>query len=251
MVAIPRIIVELESLKDCAYDLKYHNKLQGFVYNLLKATPYENIHDKNGYKHFCFSGIMPPFDMKAGDKRTLIISSPDVGLIAAFGAAIEKVKTANIGDFSFRISNITHRTPKVGKNAKLANRTPIVCRIPRWNFEKYNITSEHEFVYWRKNLPFNVFLRQLEENLIKKYQEQKGTKIEENKYLPLFQQFVFKKQVCNHIVIDGKEIMVFGSLWEFIFSHLTREQQELLQFGVDSGLGERNSFGFGFVDVVR
>jgi CRISPR/Cas system endoribonuclease Cas6 (RAMP superfamily) len=39
VVAIPRVIVELESLKDCAYDPKYHNKLQGFVYNLLRTTP--------------------------------------------------------------------------------------------------------------------------------------------------------------------------------------------------------------------
>ncbi|MCZ7406082.1 MAG: CRISPR-associated endoribonuclease Cas6 [Candidatus Methanoperedens sp.] len=250
-MVIPRVIVELESLKDCAYDLKYHNKLHGFVYKLLKATPYENIHDKNGYKHFCFSGIMPPFDMKAGDKRTLIISSPDAGLVATFGAALEKVKTANIGDFSFHVNKITLKPSIVGRSVKLAVRTPIVCKIPRWNYENYGIESEHEFVYWRKNLPFNAFLRQLEENLIKKYRDHKGMEIEEERYLPLFQQFFFKKQVVNHVVIEGKEVMVFGSLWEFIFSHLSREQQELLEFGVDSGLGEKNSFGFGFVDVVR
>jgi CRISPR-associated endoribonuclease Cas6 len=246
---IPRIIIELESLDACAYDLRYHSKLQGFVYNLLKGTPYEGVHNRKSYKNFCFSNIDPPFDMVAGDRRYLKIASPDEDMILTFVSSLEKLEVANIGDMSFAIKKVSIRRPKIGRNAQLVTRTPIIIRIPRRKYETYGIAAKHKYVYWRKDLPFNAFIKQLEDNLLKKYKENNGTKIEEDKYLPLFQQFVFKKQVCNHIIIKGEEFRVFGSLWEFHFSYLSKEQRELLQFGYDTGFGERNSLGFGFMEM--
>ena len=69
--------------------------------------------------------------------------------------------------------------------------------------------------------------------------------------MPLFQQFAFKKEVCNHLVFEGKEEKVFGSLWQFNFQNLNDKQQKLLQFGLDSGFGEKNSFGFGFMNIDK
>ena len=71
----------------------------------------------------------------------------------------------------------------------------------------------------------------------------------EEKSMPLFQQFVFKKEVCNHLVFEGKEEKVFGSIWQIHFQNLNTKQQRLLQFGLDSGLEEKNSFGFGFMNI--
>ncbi|MEM5870703.1 MAG: CRISPR-associated protein Cas6, partial [Candidatus Aenigmatarchaeota archaeon] len=68
-----RILLRLEALKNCIYDMKYFHKLQGFIYRLLKETEYRVLHDKKGYKFFCFSNIFPIGDMKVGDKRKLII----------------------------------------------------------------------------------------------------------------------------------------------------------------------------------
>ncbi|MEO0270100.1 MAG: CRISPR-associated endoribonuclease Cas6, partial [candidate division WOR-3 bacterium] len=67
----------------------------------------------------------------------------------------------------------------------------------------------------------------------------------------LFEQFKFKKEVCNHVIIKGKEYKVIGSIWEFMFSYFDNEQKKILEFGVDCGFGERNSFGFGFINVMR
>jgi len=254
---IPRVKLELESLKDCAYDLRYYPKMQGFAYSLLEGTPYEPLHDKNGYKNFCPSNIDPPFDMKEGDRRYLAISSPDPGLISTFATSLEKIETANIGDMSFSIERIKILRPRIGRTVTLVTRTPIICRIPKENYKKYGINpGDYPYVYWRKDLPFNVFLRQLEDNLIKKYQQFHSIKVDESRYLPLFQQFLFKKQVCNHLVFNDedsrvKEFKVFGSLWEFTFHHLTKEQRNLLQFGLDAGFGERNPLGFGFMDIKR
>ncbi|HID60907.1 MAG TPA: hypothetical protein EYP46_03510, partial [Hadesarchaea archaeon] len=76
-----RLLLKLRVLKDQAYDLKYHHKLQGFIYSLLDETPYVKLHDRRGYKFFCFSNILPSVDATTGTTRSLIISSPDVGLI--------------------------------------------------------------------------------------------------------------------------------------------------------------------------
>jgi len=50
-------------------------------------------------------------------------------------------------------------------------------------------------------------------------------------------------------MIDGKEQVSVGSLWEFTFSYIGKKQRKLLEFGIDCGFGERNSFGFGFMNI--
>ncbi len=263
MLLIPRLLLELEALADCVHEERYHAKLQGFVYSLLRGTPYENVHDRPSYKNFCFSNIFPvklkdraPETIKKGELKKLQISSPDAGLISAFASSLAKVERFNVGDMFFALRRVRITSPKIERGSALVTRTPIIIRIPKHSYEKYGIASEHPYVYWRKNLSFNAFLRQLEENLIKKYQEHQGAKLDESAYLPLFQQFLFKKQVCNHLVFNEngtkiKEFRVFGSLWEFTFDYLTKEQRALLQFGLDAGFGERNSLGFGFIDVKK
>ena len=69
-----RLIVTLRVLNSCAYDLRYYSKLRGFLYNLQKGSSEFNQHDKEKYKHYCFSNIFPTLDMKEKDKRTLIIT---------------------------------------------------------------------------------------------------------------------------------------------------------------------------------
>ncbi len=46
-----------------------------------------------------------------------------------------------------------------------------------------------------------------------------------------------------------KEYKAIGSLWDFMFTRISREQKKVLDFGIDAGFGERNTYGFGFVNV--
>lgn len=87
----------------------------------------------------------------------------------------------------------------------------IMLRIPKEKFEKCSISppKDYEYVYWRKHWPFEPFVKQLEENLFKKYREFYGKPLEE---FPIFEQFEFKKAVCNHVVLRGNEVKVMGSL---------------------------------------
>jgi len=110
------------------------------------------------------------------------------------------------------------------------------------------LRSRIPIVYWRKQHSFAAFVKQLEDNLKKKYREYHE---DEPTADPIFEQFIFKKQVCNHVILDGREVKVFGSNWEFIFNYLDNEKQKILQFGLDCGFGELNSMGFGFMNVVK
>jgi CRISPR/Cas system endoribonuclease Cas6 (RAMP superfamily) len=71
-----RVIIKLEDEKKQAIDNTY-NKLQGFVYSLIREK-FGSIHDKKGYKFFCFSNIFP---FEVSGIRNFIISSPSKELI--------------------------------------------------------------------------------------------------------------------------------------------------------------------------
>ncbi len=247
-----RILIGLKALKDQGYDLKYYHKLQGFIYGLLKGTPYSGLHDRRGYKFFCFSNPFPPEDMEKGDLRHLLISSPEGPLVRILEEKLEELREedgqVNVGDMTFGLESLRVLEPRLHRRCSLISGTPIVIRIPRENYKRYGIRPprDYNYLYWRKRYSFEAFIKQLEENLYKKYREFHGGAPEE---LPLFEQFVFKKQVCNHVGVGGREVKVLGSIWEFAFSYLRRKQQEVLEFGLECGFGELNSMGFGFMNV--
>lgn len=64
----------------------------------------------------------------------------------------------------------------------------------------------------------------------------------------MFQKFRFKKQVSSRIIIKGFEQIVIGTIWESEFDCCS--DQKLIQFALDTGLGERNSLGFGFLNPI-
>jgi len=249
-----RLLIELRALCDCVYDLMYHHKLQGFLYDLLRDSSYSGLHDRRDYKFFCFSNIFPSVDMQEGDARRFLVSSPDAGLIQVFMEQLNKLQRSgervNVGEMSFSVKGVSVLEPRVGRSCVLAAGTPIVVRIPRVNYARYGIEppKDYKYVYWRKQYPFDAFVRQLEDNLFKKYNTFYGTQLEA---FPIFEQFTFQKQVCNHLVIDGREAKIFGSIWRFPTSGLSEERWRILQFGLDSGFGELNSAGFGFMNLVK
>jgi CRISPR-associated endoribonuclease Cas6 len=70
--------------------MQYHTNAQGFIYNLLRGSIYEQIHDVQGSKFFSFSNIFPHADLKQGDIRTFIISSPDDEFVKCDITHVEK-----------------------------------------------------------------------------------------------------------------------------------------------------------------
>ncbi len=254
-----RILINLRATKNQGYESMYHHKLQGFVYGLLRDSGFGMLHNKEGYKFFCFSNIFPIKDtMNAGEDFNLIISSPNEELIASLEGALEKIladgngrRAVNIGEWSFEVVNFKKFQMKLRrKDLRVLTATPVIIRIPERNYERYGIPMEERkarYVYWRPKYSFEAFLKQLSENLIKKFNDFYGT---EMKNYELFEQFVFRRPTATKVVIDGREYVMVGSMWEFMWSYMDETQRRVIEFGLDTGFGERNSLGFGFVNQL-
>ncbi|MBS3056872.1 MAG: CRISPR-associated endoribonuclease Cas6 [Candidatus Aenigmarchaeota archaeon] len=243
-----RLLIDLNPSKNYANDPKYHNKLQGFIYKILKKSEYKPLHDKKGCKYFCFSNIFPGKEMNEGDVKHFMISSPDKLMIHVIKQGIEKMKEINIGEMQFSLEAVKEISPRISENCVIKTSTPIIIRIPQYRYTEYGINSQYSCVFWKPEHDFNAFLKQLSENVIKKYNEYNKTEIKEH---PVFQQFAFDGSYPIHTIIDQREQIMIGSYWKFIFEGMTKEQQELLQFALDCGFGELNSLGFGFVNVIK
>lgn len=251
---IVRLILKLRASadqKDISLD---YNKLQGFVYHLLHESGYAGVHDKEGYKYFSFSNVFPYGDMRTGDIRNFILASPSRNIIEAVARILATCKDSpiHIGDCSFslyRFGRLDHVLPPTP--VRIASATPVIIRIPEYNYDVYDVPAAERrarYVYWRPAISFDAFVKQLSENLIKKYNEYYGTEISTSN---LFEQFFFRKPVHTRLIIEGKSYGVAASMWEFSWSHLSPIQKQVIGFGLDAGFGERNSFGFGFVNVVN
>jgi len=163
----------------------------------------------------------------------------------------ESKDTINIGKLQLMIDDIRIFQTKLKPPFALITGTPIIMRISKERYQKFNIETKYPYayVYWRKEYPLEMFIRQLEENLCAKYAEFTGREIARENELPIISKLTFKKQISTHITLHTTEQIVIGSLWEFSFDN--DQNTELLQFGLDCGLGERNSMGFGFMNLRR
>ncbi|MEM3541221.1 MAG: CRISPR-associated endoribonuclease Cas6 [Candidatus Aenigmatarchaeota archaeon] len=246
-----RLLLELESIADAAYDLKYYHKVQGLIYNSLRDTKFSELHDLKGYKYFCFSNIFPIGDFKKGDKRKLVISSPNSLFIETLKERLSQKYEIHIGDLAFKITNMKTLELKFPRRFTLINSTPIILRIKPENAQKFGITRKAKEIYWRPGDPIDLFIKQLEENIIKKYTYYNRVKLAQE--FTIFEILEFDKAVVNHFIVNGREKMAFGSIWKFKFNDLSynKQKKNLLKFAVDCGFGERNTFGFGFMNVAR
>ena len=253
-------------MESCPYEMQYHYHLQGYIYNLLKGSKYDYVHDKEGYKFFCFSNIFPANALMKDDLRTLIISSPDSVFIAYLQGILRKEwnKYVKIGNMKFSIDSLDKLDIRLPDNSPftLITGTPIVIRIPREKYKAYGAEPKgsYSYVYWRSEHPIDLFVSQVESNLMKKYAEYKEvsngrSSIEDTKCtedsapsLSFFQKFKFKKQISTRVFMKGFEQVVIGTIWEFMFEG--RQNRDLVHFAVDAGMGERNSLGFGFMNLV-
>jgi CRISPR-associated endoribonuclease Cas6 len=135
--------------------------------------------------------------------------------------------------------------------------TPIIIRIPREKYIKYGISppSNYDYLYWKADHPLELFLSQLWVNLQKKYNEYTKTNIADrslyhsNKPLSFFGELIFKKQISTKLFVKNTEQTVIGTTWEFLFEG--HKYREMIQFALDVGLGERNSMGFGFMNLKK
>ena len=245
-----RVLVKLESAKSQPYEMEYHYHLQGFIYNLLKESKFSKIHDKEGYKFFCFSNVFPVDYQDEKEVRHMLISSPNPSFIKHITSCLQDRRnmqeTIAIGSMQFLVKDaeIVYISPKLP--CTLMSSTPILIRIPKEKYERFGVKTRYpyRYLFWRKEHPLEMFVEQLEDSLCKKYNELTGLEVPSE---PIIQKLKFKKQVSTKIFIKDTQQTVIGTLWEFSFNDTKHE--EIIKFAFDAGFGERSSLGFGFLNL--
>ena len=253
-----RLLIKLSSKFNFRYDTEYHSYLQGFIYKLIEGSKYHFLHDKKGYKYFCFSNIFPFSNLiKKNEQKYWIISSPDYDFIGYLDSILDtnQNKHLPIGNMKFEIIGKEKLlfTLKKDQSFSLIADTPIIIRIPNIKFKQHNVDlpKNYKYFFWRKEYPLHLFILQLENSLIKKYNDfckyKKMTNKIEGESIQFFEKCKFKKQISTRIKVNGSKYPIIGTLWEFDFKPYTN--QALIEFAMDAGLGERNSLGFGFLNL--
>lgn len=251
-----RLLLKLRTMEDARYDTEYHRDLQGLIYSILRGSDYDN-HDKQGYKFFTFSNIFPFHDLRKNDIRNLLISSPSNDFISYLKEQFDYIQQIRIGRMKFKI-DYSDKFNIVSRDAfTLITATPIVARIQKYRYEhigEQELVDGHDAYYWRSNHPVELFITQLENNLIKKYNQYHGLENDEDEQRNLFCRCRFLKQVSTKLLfgregdIYTQKVPVIGTTWEFDFDE---SSHDLINFALDAGLGEWNSLGFGFMNVKR
>jgi len=251
-----RVLVRLTAQGSFPYELGYHHSFQGFIYGLLRGTGYESLHDKERYKFFCFSNLVPPTQViPRGSRKTWIISSPDEAFIETVAERLtgHKGQPIRLGRMVLNVDQVELRKVELPSSAfeesVLSSGTPIVVRIPQYRWNEYGIQPkrDYRFVYWRKEHTASSFIKQLEENLLKKYGEYFS--VQEQRNSQLFEKLEFRRQVAIPLKMKGRETTAIGTLWDFHFASIDETKRGILQFGLDVGFGEMNSLGFGFMNL--
>jgi CRISPR-associated endoribonuclease Cas6 len=251
-----RVLARLSARADTAYDNAYHHKLRGRLWGALEGTAYDEIHDANRPKGFVYSNPFPPGDMEEGDQRTLLVASPNEELLAAVAEDLKRDRELNIGEMPFRVDDLDVVTPDVGEpgtSGTISTGTGVLVRIPPWRFDEYGIDANHdEAEFWRPEHTMEPFKTQIEANLDKKH----GLFCEEHLPGPsdrsdeLFDGYELIKTFALPVTpTEGITETWVLSKWRFEYTVRTDDHRRWLNLALDTGIGERNSLGFGFVNI--
>ena len=234
-----RIIIKFKPKERFLYEDINPYFIHSFIWNSVRRTEFSALHDKSGFKFFSFSNIFPVSDFNEDECKSIIISSPNKPFLRVLKENIEKKSEFSLGKHKFMIEDIKLFNIELGKRWQTG--TPIVL---------YKDNKKNEYFSFRRHKDFGFFLNRLKENAIKKFKAYH--KMEEfNIDGPLFDSLSFRKEIPVKIKKEKSEFIIIGSLWKCLEKvYFRKGDARFYRFIMDCGLGEKNSFGFGFVNPL-
>lgn len=248
--------MRLRTRADTAYDNAYHHKLRGRIWRALENTPFDERHDEGQPAGLCFSNPFPPRDAEKGDSRTLLIASPERDLLGAVAEDLDEDRELNIGEMPFEVADISLLAPDVGEpgtRGVLETGTGVLVRIPPERCEEYGIETDGENpTFWLPEHTFEPLKTQLENNLDQKHKlfcpdDLPGPS---DRSGDLFDSYELIKTFAVPVeVTQGVEMTYIMSKWRFGYEVRDDHHRRHLNLVLDTGIGERNTLGFGFLNI--
>lgn len=251
-----RLIVRLDAQRDMAYDPEYHHKLRGVIWRYLKGTSFENLHGTDDAIPFTFSNPYPVGDVTKGDRKHVLIASHHDAIIEALDQQIETGDEFNIGELPFTVANTSTFTVDVGdpgQTGMLISASGVYVPLKRNRWEEFGINPDYEAeeIGWDPNYSLGLFRQRIRENLSWKHDtlyrdylaspaDSEGT---------IFEDWSREKVYSVDIpVTTDYEWTFVVSKWKLGYQVRDDDHRRWLNLALDTGLGSRNTLGFGFVN---
>jgi CRISPR-associated endoribonuclease Cas6 len=250
-----RIKISCDVGRGVRLPINYNDKLAGVIYQFLNQSDpeYAFFLHENGYtveeKHFklfTFSQLMAKVRKPVEDEQiffgsmlTWYVSSPKESFLTNFAASLMENGVLQIGTQQFRVLDVeATRTPRFQRQMKFKCLSPIVMSTKReWNGELAAHYCLHD------DPEFSELVRR---NLVRKYEAIYGRPPKDDSFEMKFDEaYIRKRNGRVTRLIRYKAIDIRGVLCPFFAAG----NPELMLAGYECGFGDKNSAGFGMVEV--
>ncbi len=225
--------------------ISYQQKLQAMIYKNLSPRIAEFIHDKGflfekrSFKMFCFSRIFGKHRINEKTKEieffspiSFYLSTPYTILAEDFTENIIKTENIKLGRTNLYLSSVEVFTKKIIKEELF-----IKMLSPLTMYSTFNKQSGEKITYYYT--PFDKeFGELIKRNIIKKHKAFFDRDIEDKDF-EIEPYIVSERKNLN--IIYYKKILI--KAWTGIYR--LKGNRELLEFSYNSGIGAKNSQGFG------
>lgn len=242
-----RANIEMSFNNELTVPIDYNYILHEMILNCMGKEGYETlVHDKRyeykdgNYKLFTFSKLYGEFEMDKENstityfnRANFTVSSSDYAFLNYLINSVLKNRDFKIGWNDIKIKKIENSHVQLGNSEKIYTKSPIVA------YKTLENDKRRKTLYYS---PYeDEFEEVLKENLVNKYKAIHGHKPEEDEFkIKLLET---KKPKSSSINYQGH--IIKGWNGEF----LIEGAPELLQIAYDTGLGLKNSQGFGCIEV--
>lgn len=241
-----QIKIEFSSEEDIILPIHYNHIVQAFIYNNIDEELASFMHDEGymssgrKFKLFTFSNILKRGILK--NKRfnfrkdiEIIVSSPIDKFCKSIVNSMLLSDKLNLGGNQIKVAKIQMLEKNIDvKEIVVETISPITV------YSTLLKPNGGKFTYYYQDRE-KEFEKLIGENLVKKYNAFHGQDIIEDNDIE-----IISKGSTKQNIIYYKDFIVKGQTGRFII----KGNKKLLQMGLDSGLGSKNSQGFGCVRLL-
>lgn len=242
-----KLVIRLEAAADCSYDNQRANyTFGGRIRNALKKhAPQAYDHESSDPPLWCFT--LPEWQeggYQQGETAYSVVSAYNRDVLEAVSQSLQERPELGLGRMIFDVREgfTESNNVRVGERGKMRTRTGCLVK-----------TEPYEERYWREEDGTNLFRQRVEQNIHQKMLH--SGLLERHDYsdepIRLFESHELTKTFAcpKQVAEDHTQTFVF-SKWVLEYRVRDRRHRDYLNLALDAGLGAKNAYGFGFLEVM-
>ena len=219
--------------KDISFKQSFEVISKYISYSMTKAG-FEEFHKSKGYKHYTFGGFLPLEKQKVykqGQTYSFTFRTLDEKLVDTLAKALRE----NVNNAEMLVIETRKKVLSPFFITELYSATPVIVTLENGRY--WSLQESGDIMQLQK---------QLHDNLEKKYKNFYGESLHVNQNF--IQLLEIKNKVPQSIIThkDKQAIRLFGNKFKIVPNE-DEVSQKLAFVALACGLGEKNSFGGGFV----